>query len=41
MKRYGNLIEKIASKANLELADENARKHKKNRWGIIKHDRNR
>jgi len=41
MKKYGNLIEKIADMANLELADRNARRHKTKSWGVIKHDRNR
>lgn len=41
MKRYGHLFEQIVALSNIELADEKARKHKKHRYGIIKHDKNR
>ena len=41
MKKYGNLIEKIASKENLELADLKARRGKTKSWGVVKHDKNR
>lgn len=41
MKRIGNLFEKICSIDNLNLADEIARKGKKNQYGIKVHDRNR
>ena len=41
MKKYGHLIEKIASKENLELADLKARRGKTKSWGVVKHDKNR
>lgn len=41
MKRYGNLFDRIVSLDNLRLADEKARKGKKNRYGIRVHDRHR
>lgn len=41
MKRLNNLHSKICTKNNVELADDKARLHKKNNWGIIKHDRHR
>lgn len=40
MKRYGNLLPRIASLENIELADVKARKHKKKRYGVHKHDQN-
>lgn len=40
MKRYGNIHNKITDRRNIELADNNARKGKKN-IGIIKHDKHR
>ena len=41
MKRYGNLFEKVCSMENLRLADTNARRGKKCKWGVLLHDRNR
>lgn len=41
MKRVGNLFEQIVNFDNLALADEIARKGKKNRYGIELHDKNR
>lgn len=41
MKRFDNLYEKIISIENLTLADRKARKGKKNKYGIVVHDRNR
>jgi len=41
MKRVGNLYEKIISIENLKLADEMARRHKKESYGVKKHDMNR
>ena len=41
MKRYNNLFEKVCSMENLELADMNARKGKKKKWGVVIHDRHR
>jgi RNA-directed DNA polymerase len=41
MKRIGNLYERIISLDNLRLADNVARKGKKNSYGIRLHDRNR
>lgn len=41
MIRYGNLMEKIASMPNIELADERARQNKHKRWGVIKHDKHK
>ena len=39
MKRVGNLHARICSLENIELADKKARKDKKSRWGIVKHDK--
>lgn len=39
MKRVGNLHTRICSLENIELADKKARKDKKSRWGIVKHDK--
>lgn len=41
MKRISNLHSQICTLDNIEIADANARKHKKKNWGIIKHDRHR
>jgi len=41
MKRIGNLYEKIISLENLKLADERARKGKRNSYGVRLHDRKR
>ena len=41
MKRIGNLYQKIYSLDNLRLADEKARKGKRNSYGVRFHDRNR
>lgn len=41
MKRLGNLYSKIISIENLQLADEKARKGKKDTYGVKQHDRNR
>ena len=41
MKRIGNLYQQIISVENLRLADEKARKGKKNTYGVRVHDRNR
>lgn len=41
MKRIGNLYDKIISIENLVEADRNARKGKKNKIGVIIHDRNK
>lgn len=41
MKRIGNLYYKICTLANLELADEKARKGKLRSHGVRKHDKNR
>jgi hypothetical protein len=41
MKRVGNIYNKIADLDNISLADEIARKGKKNSYGIKLHDRNR
>ena len=41
MKRIGNLYHKIYSLDNLRLADEKARKGKRNSYGVKFHDRNR
>ncbi len=41
MKRIGNLYNEICSIQNLELADQKARKGKKDQYGIKLHDRNR
>lgn len=40
MKRYGFLHEQICEIGNIECADANARKNKKNKYGINKHDKN-
>ena len=40
-KRINNIYKQVCSIENLQLADINARKHKKNQYGIKKHDRNR
>lgn len=41
MKRKSYLHEKLIKIRNIELADDKARDHKKVRWGIKKHDKNR
>lgn len=41
MKRIGHLFEQIANIDNLRLADEKARKGKKNTYGVKSHDKNR
>lgn len=41
MKRHGNLWEQVISIENLRLADEKARKGKRNTYGVRLHDRNR
>lgn len=41
MKKYGNLYEQIISIENLKLADEIARKGKRNSYGVKLHDKNR
>lgn len=41
MKRIGNLYNEIISIENLKLADDKARKGKRNQYGIELHDRNR
>lgn len=41
MKRYNNLIEKIATKENIELADKKARKGKSNTYGVRNHDKDK
>lgn len=41
MKRIGYLHEKVYDIENIELADKNARKNKKKKYGIIKHDKDR
>lgn len=41
MKRIGNLYDKIISIDNLQLADERARKGKRNSYGVRLHDRKR
>jgi len=41
MKRINNLFDKIISIENLEMADEMARRGKKNKYGIRLHDQNR
>lgn len=41
MRRHGNLFERVISLENLELADENARKHKLRSYGVRLHDQNR
>ncbi len=39
MKRKGNLFEKVFSISNLYLADETARKGKKNHKDVLEHDK--
>lgn len=41
MKRLGYLYGDICQPDNIELADDNARKHKTKKYGVIKHDKNR
>ena len=41
MKRIGNIYHKVYDLKNIELADDNARKHKKHTFGIQRHDKNR
>lgn len=41
MKRITNIFEKVCNVANIEIADNKARKGKKNKYGIRKHDENR
>lgn len=41
MKRIGNLFEQIVCIDNLRIADEKARKGKKNTYGVRSHDKNR
>ena len=41
MKRINNLHEKLYQEDNIILADHNARKGKKNKYGIIKHDQHK
>ncbi len=41
MKRINNLYDKIISLENLQLADQKARKGKRNTYGVIRHDVNR
>lgn len=41
MKRIGNLHSMIADRHNVELADSNARRGKRNNYGVMLHDRNR
>lgn len=41
MRRVGSIYHKVYDRDNIELADDNARRHKKNNWGIKKHDRHR
>lgn len=41
MKRIGNLLEKISDIENIEVADRKARKNKRCKYGINKHDENR
>lgn len=40
-KRIGYLAEKIYDIKNIEFADQNARKGKKSKYGVIKHDKHR
>lgn len=40
-KRIGYLAEQIYSMENIEFADENARRGKKSKYGVIKHDKHR
>ena len=39
MKRLNNLFDKIVDRDNIELADVKARRNKRNRYGILKHDK--
>lgn len=41
MKRYNNLIQKIASTENIELADKKARKGKTKTYGVRNHDKDK
>lgn len=41
MKKIGYLYGDICQPNNIELADNNARKHKTRKYGVIKHDKNR
>ena len=41
MRRVGSIYHKVYDRGNIEFADDNARRHKKNNWGIKKHDRHR
>lgn len=41
MKRINGLFEQICSIDNMRLADDNARKGKTNRYGVVKHDKSR
>ena len=41
MRRVGSIYNKVYDRGNIEFADDNARRHKKNNWGIKKHDRHR
>lgn len=40
-KRIGNLAEQIYDMTNIEVADMNARKGKKSKYGVTKHDKHR
>ena len=40
-KRVGNIYYKIYDIETINYADNKARLHKRHRWGIIKHDKNR
>lgn len=40
-KRVGNIYQKIYDIETINYADNKARLHKRHRWGIIKHDKNR
>lgn len=39
MKRLNNLFDRIVDRNNIELADIKARRNKRNRYGILKHDK--
>lgn len=41
VKRVGNLYSSICAEDNIELADNKARKGKRNRYGVKKHDKYR
>lgn len=41
MKRYNNLLSKIITEENIELADKKARKNKLNTYGVKLHDKNK